>query len=171
MVVALTILSRTHSECVNEYTGGKRFTRVDCGLTEVPTDIPSDAREVDLVVNRIRTVEAGPFSQLSRCTMVLLGGWKTQTFKDLNFKKCRTSIFCGALIPCYLCLIIFTLGYISNIIEHKLVLLISVCRVSLHEIALLCQVHLIVHCIRGCLWLNNYQRLSDYFFSRLQFYI
>ena len=74
VVVLLTVLSRARSECVNEYTGGKRFTRVDCGLTEVPTDIPSGAREVDLVVNRIRTVDDGPFSQLSRCTIVLLGG-------------------------------------------------------------------------------------------------
>ncbi len=58
--------------CRNEYTSEKRFIRVHWGLTEVPGDIPDEAKRVDLNHNEITTVPVGVFSHLRQCVTLVL---------------------------------------------------------------------------------------------------
>ena len=57
--------------CRSEYTNGNYF-RDGCGLTEVPTDIPSDAKKVYLENNQISNILAEAFSHLTSCTYIRL---------------------------------------------------------------------------------------------------
>ena len=54
--------------CRDDYTEDGIFIRTDSGLTEVPTDIPSGAKQVTLQDNRITNIHKNAFSKLSECT-------------------------------------------------------------------------------------------------------
>ena len=63
---ALTLLCAVR--CRDEYTDDRDFYRTESALTQVPDDIPDDAKEVYLSNNAISTLSAGAFSGLSQCT-------------------------------------------------------------------------------------------------------
>ena len=52
----------------DEYTADKKYFKVQQWLTSIPTDIPSDAREVWLTFNRITEIQANIFVHLTQCT-------------------------------------------------------------------------------------------------------
>ena len=54
-----------------KYTDGN-YHRDGCGLTQVPTNIPADARKVYLSNNQITNIRIGAFSQLTNCTELWL---------------------------------------------------------------------------------------------------
>ena len=54
--------------CRDEYTEDGIFIRTESGLTEVPTDIPSGAKQVALQDNRMTSIRKNTFSKLSECT-------------------------------------------------------------------------------------------------------
>ncbi len=54
--------------CRNEYTPFREFYRTLWGLTQVPSDIPAEARKVYLNGNVIKNIPAGVFGHLTQCT-------------------------------------------------------------------------------------------------------
>ena len=64
--------------CRDEYTEDGQFFRTESGLTEVPTDIPSGAKNVTLDWNNITTIRKNAFSEFSECTWLSVHG------NDLN---------------------------------------------------------------------------------------
>ena len=56
----------------DEYTEDGIFIRTRSGLTEVPTDIPSGAKQVSLQDNRIAVIRKNAFSELSECTRLFM---------------------------------------------------------------------------------------------------
>ncbi len=63
----------TPSFCRDEYNSTtKEFYRTYWGLTEVPTNIPAEALEVDLQHNSISSLPPGIFGHLSQCTKLSL---------------------------------------------------------------------------------------------------
>ena len=73
LTTPIVVRSEESDPCINELTHDKTFRRIQCDLTEVPTDIPGDVRQVFLEANRIRTVPSEAFSHLSRCTLLFMG--------------------------------------------------------------------------------------------------
>ena len=61
-----------NNACRHEYTAIYEYYNNDCGLTEIPTDIPSGAYQVWLAGNQIANVEARAFSHLADCTFMVL---------------------------------------------------------------------------------------------------
>ena len=60
------------STCRHEYTAIYEYYNNDCGLTEIPTDIPSGAYQVWLDGNQIANIEARALSHLAHCTFLVL---------------------------------------------------------------------------------------------------
>ena len=48
------------------------YKRAQCGLTQVPKDIPPTAKKVYLHLNKIKTINKGAFSYLTHCTFLNL---------------------------------------------------------------------------------------------------
>ena len=69
----IVVRSEESDPCINELTHDKTFRRIQCDLTEIPTDVPGDVRQVFLEANRIRTLPSEAFSHLSRCTLLFMG--------------------------------------------------------------------------------------------------
>ena len=61
----LTLLCAVRSR--DQYTNDRDFYRTESALTQVPDDIPDDAKEGYLSNNAISTLVAGAFSGLSQC--------------------------------------------------------------------------------------------------------
>ncbi len=55
-----------------EFTESKQYVRDKCGLLVVPTDIPSDAKEVILCNNKITQLLPNAFRNLTKCTLLKL---------------------------------------------------------------------------------------------------
>ena len=75
ILIVLTQQSRSvHCQSVptNIYTAEKIYYKTVLGLTEIPTDIPTDALEVWLWHNRISKIRKNAFFQLSQCTNLQL---------------------------------------------------------------------------------------------------
>ena len=54
--------------CVQQYRSDtQKYWKFDCGLTEVPEDIPAQARRVYLNVNGITHIRNGAFRHLTNC--------------------------------------------------------------------------------------------------------
>ncbi len=78
LAVLLLLLQGGHApctdirNCVNEYISGNDFYfyRTWWNLTQVPSDIPAEARRVDLAGNAITSLPAGVFSHLSQCRIL-----------------------------------------------------------------------------------------------------
>ena len=58
--------------CRDDYTEDGIFIRTESGLTEVPTDIPSSAKQIALQDNRITTIHKNSFIELSECTHLIV---------------------------------------------------------------------------------------------------
>ena len=58
-------------DCVNR-TSGDIYNRKCCKLTEAPTDIPAEAKEVKLSYNEITDIKPGAFAHLTNCTKLVL---------------------------------------------------------------------------------------------------
>ncbi len=84
LVLAPTVAAESSNEtlCLNEYNPNTReFSRIHCNLTEVPHDIPSDAKRVNLNNNTISSLDGGDFSLLSECIQLDLQ-WNNITCID-----------------------------------------------------------------------------------------
>ena len=58
-------------KCVNR-TVDHIYNRKCCKLTEAPTDIPAEAKEVKLSYNEITDIKSGAFAHLTNCTKLVL---------------------------------------------------------------------------------------------------
>ena len=67
------------------------------GLTEVPDDIPDDAKEVFLGSNDITEIKANAFSNLANCTHLYLARNKISTRKPVGFMQSCCFVFVGIL--------------------------------------------------------------------------
>ena len=56
----------------DEYTEDRDYYKVNLGLTQIPDDIPMDARRVFLRLNNITRVPANAFSELAQCFFLQL---------------------------------------------------------------------------------------------------
>ena len=63
---------RAHCECRNETSSHGYYYRTQCGLTDVPPDIPSTVTELYLHSNNISTIQPNAFSHLTSCTLLSL---------------------------------------------------------------------------------------------------
>ena len=56
--------------CFDTYTEDAQLSRIYSNLTQVPTDIPNEARHVYLYENKITTLKAEAFSNLNNCVLL-----------------------------------------------------------------------------------------------------
>ncbi len=61
------------------------FYRIWWGLTSVPGDIPTEAKSVALWINKISSIPAGIFNNLSRCVRLNLGNNEITTIDSKSF--------------------------------------------------------------------------------------
>ena len=62
-----------HCECRHETNSDGSYYRTQCGLTEVPPDIPPTVNEIHLNNNSISTIQPKAFSHLANCILLSLG--------------------------------------------------------------------------------------------------
>ena len=61
-----------HCECRDETSSDGSYDRTQCGLTDVPPDIPPTDNEIHLDKNSISTIQPNAFSHLTKCTLLSL---------------------------------------------------------------------------------------------------
>ena len=73
VVLLLVMLAcQAHCECRNETSSNGSYNRTQCGLTDVPQDIPPTVTEIHLDNNSISTIPPNVFSHLTKCTLLSL---------------------------------------------------------------------------------------------------
>ena len=73
----------------DDYTESGEFYRTYSQLTEVPADIPDEAKEVYLYGNQITELKRGSFSRLQNCTKVDVGTNTIVTIETRAFRGLR----------------------------------------------------------------------------------
>ena len=61
-----------HCECRYETSSDGSYYRTQCGLTDVPPDIPPTVTEIHLNNNSISTIQPNAFSHLTKCAFLSL---------------------------------------------------------------------------------------------------
>ena len=75
MVAMISKVSRAN--CHHGFSDhDNRYINKDCGISQIPTDIPADALRTDLPHNGIDEIEIGVFSHLKAC--IALGAEQQQ---------------------------------------------------------------------------------------------
>ena len=77
-------------DCDSDYTADHIFTMKYCGLTEVPTNISAETKQVGLSHNKIADIKAGAFSHLKNCTVLMLSYNKLSRIRRDMFRGLKS---------------------------------------------------------------------------------
>ena len=66
--MSLCLLQGITCTCTGENIEGEKYYKENCGLQQIPTDIPAEKKDVRLDRNEIIDIRAGVFSNLTQCT-------------------------------------------------------------------------------------------------------
>ena len=68
LLISLCLLQEITCACTGENIEGEKYYKENCGLKQIPADIPAEKKDVRLDRNEITDIRAGVFSNLTQCT-------------------------------------------------------------------------------------------------------